>query len=66
MGSHIPMQNSNRSTSQTARYDEKQRLILAAATTIFNEKGVRGANLADIAAAVGLTTGSVTYYYNKK
>lgn len=66
MGSHIPMQNSNRSTSQTARYDEKQRLILAAATTIFNEKGVRGANLADIAAAVGLTTASVTYYYKKK
>lgn len=66
MGDRSLIQNSNRSTSQTARYDEKQRAILAAATTIFNEKWVRGANLADIAAAVGLTTASVTYYYKKK
>lgn len=52
--------------SQTTRYDEKQKAILAAATLAFNEKGVRGANLADIAAAVGLTTASITYYYKKK
>ncbi|QQO20598.1 TetR/AcrR family transcriptional regulator [Bradyrhizobium diazoefficiens] len=60
------MQESSRATPQTLRYDEKQKAILAAATLAFNERGVRGANLAEIAAAVGLTTASVTYYYKKK
>ncbi|MET4491241.1 TetR/AcrR family transcriptional regulator [Bradyrhizobium sp. LA7.1] len=66
MDSRRLIQKSNRVTSQTARYDEKQKTILAAATLAFNEKGVRGTNLADIATAVGLTTPSVTYYYKKK
>ncbi len=61
------MQKKNsRAPAQTTRYDERQKTILAAATAAFNEQGVRGANLADIAAAVGLTTASVTYYYRKK
>lgn len=59
-------QHPHQLTSQTTRYDEKQRAILAAATVIFNEKGVRGANLAEIAAAVGLTTTGLTYYYKTK
>lgn len=66
MDGRILMQKTNRATSQRTRYDEKQKAILAAATATFNEKGVRGANLADIAAAVGLNTASVTYYYKKK
>ncbi len=66
MSSRRLIQKSSRATSQTARYDEKQKAILAAATLAFNEKGVRGANLADIAGTVGLTTASVTYYYKKK
>jgi len=53
-------------TSRSLRYDEKQRAVVQAATTVFNEKGVRGANLAAIAEAVGLTTASITYYYKKK
>jgi AcrR family transcriptional regulator len=60
------IQKRRQARSQTARYDEKQKTILAAATLAFNEKGVRGTNLSDIAAAVGLTTASVTYYYKKK
>jgi AcrR family transcriptional regulator len=66
MSSRRLMQKSNRAPSQTARYDEKQKAILLAATLAFNERGVRGASLTDIAASVGLTTASVTYYYKRK
>jgi AcrR family transcriptional regulator len=52
--------------NRSSRYDEKQRAILRAATIAFNDKGVRGANLAAIAEAVSLTTASITYYYKKK
>src|SRR5918992_268475 len=51
---------------RSSRYDEKQRDILRAATIAFNRKGVHGANLTEIAKAVGLTTASITYYYKKK
>jgi AcrR family transcriptional regulator len=50
----------------TPRFQEKREAILAAAAAAFNERGVKGATLADIAAAVGLVTNSVTYYYRKK
>ena len=33
---------------------------------LFNEQGLKGATLADIAGSVGLVTNSVTYYYRKK
>jgi AcrR family transcriptional regulator len=66
MDSRRLTQKSGRASAQTARYDEKRKAILAAATLAFNEKGVRGANLAEIAAAVGLTTASISYYYQKK
>jgi AcrR family transcriptional regulator len=66
MDGRILMQKTNQATSLRTRYDEKQRAILSAATAAFNEKGVRGANLAGIAAAVGLNTASITYYYKKK
>lgn len=52
--------------ARPSRYDEKQQAILRAATVAFNRKGVRGANLAEIADAVGLTTASITYYYKRK
>lgn len=50
----------------TRRYVEKREQIVAAASEILNAKGVRGATLADVAASVGLTTPSVTYYFKKK
>lgn len=50
----------------TPRYQEKRDAVLGAAALLFNERGVKGATLADIAAAVGLVTNSVTYYYRKK
>ncbi len=48
------------------RFQEKREAVLAAAARLFNEHGVKGATLADIAASVGLVTNSVTYYYRKK
>ncbi|GAP37671.1 TetR/AcrR family transcriptional regulator [Piscinibacter sakaiensis] len=51
---------------QTPRYQEKREAILDAAVRRFDEHGVRGATLADIAGSVGLVTNSVTYYYRKK
>ena len=33
---------------------------------LFNQKGVKGTTLADVAQSVGLITNSVTYYYRKK
>ncbi|MEO8754262.1 MAG: TetR/AcrR family transcriptional regulator [Casimicrobiaceae bacterium] len=50
----------------TPRYREKREAILSAAALLFNEHGLRGATLADIAGSVGLVTNSVTYYYRKK
>ncbi|HSI51615.1 MAG TPA: TetR/AcrR family transcriptional regulator [Ideonella sp.] len=50
----------------TPRYQEKREAILAGAAALFNERGVKGATLADIAGSVGLVTNSVTYYYRKK
>ena len=52
--------------AQTPRFQEKREAVLAAAALLFNEHGVKGATLADIAASVGLVTNSVTYYYRKK
>lgn len=54
------------STAQTLRFQEKREALLQAAVAVFNERGVKGATLADIAGRVGLVTNSVTYYYRKK
>jgi AcrR family transcriptional regulator len=50
----------------TPRYQEKREGVLNAAAVLFNQRGVKGATLSDIAASVGLVTNSVTYYYRKK
>jgi AcrR family transcriptional regulator len=50
----------------TARYELKREAILDAATVILNRAGVRGLTLGDAAAAVGLSTTSVTYYFKRK
>jgi AcrR family transcriptional regulator len=53
-------------TPQTVRFLGMREALLAAAVLQFNEQGVRGATLGDIAASVGLVTTSLTYYYRKK
>ncbi|HEU5293782.1 MAG TPA: TetR/AcrR family transcriptional regulator [Burkholderiaceae bacterium] len=50
----------------TSRYQEKRESVLNAAAMLFNQRGVKGATLSDIAGSVGLVTNSVTYYYRKK
>ena len=48
------------------RYARKKDAIVSAATGILNRRGVKGMTLADVAAAVDLSTTSVTYYFKKK
>jgi len=60
------MPTSITTSPQTPRYQEKREAILSAAALLFNEHGLRGATLTDIAGNVGLVTNSVTYYYRKK
>ncbi|MFD0461099.1 TetR/AcrR family transcriptional regulator [Microvirga aerilata] len=51
---------------QTKRYEQKRQAILDAAVRLFNQKGLKGTTLADVAQSVGLITNSVTYYYRKR
>ncbi|WP_371820186.1 TetR/AcrR family transcriptional regulator [Verticiella alkaliphila] len=51
---------------QSPRFQAKRDAILDAAASLFNQMGVKGATLSDIAARVGLITTSVTYYYRRK
>lgn len=51
---------------RTPRFRDKRETILDGAARLFNEKGVRGGMLAEVAAQVGLATNSLTYYYRRK
>ena len=53
-------------TPQTSRFERKREAILETAATLFNERGLNGTTIADVAQGVGLLTTSVTYYYRKK
>ena len=57
---------SNALPRQTKRYEQKRQAILDGAVQLFNQKGLKGTTLADVAQSVGLITNSVTYYYRKK
>ncbi|CAN5332890.1 TetR/AcrR family transcriptional regulator [soil metagenome] len=48
------------------RYERRRLTIIAAATGLLNVHGAVGMRLADVAAKLGLTTTSVTYYYKRK
>src|SRR4051812_4263525 len=50
----------------TGRFERKREAILDAATVLLNLYGVKGLTLGDAAAAVGLSTTSVTYYFKRK
>jgi AcrR family transcriptional regulator len=54
------------SPPQTQRFEQKREAILDAAARLFNDKGLKGATLSEVAQSVGLITTSVTYYYKKK
>lgn len=53
-------------TRGTARFQDKREAILDGAARLFNEHGVKGGLLCDVARHVGLATNSLTYYYRKK
>lgn len=65
-GSSRPPPPMPKRSPQTSRYQEKREAVLNSAAVLFNERGVKGATLSDIATSVGLVTNSVTYYYRKK
>ena len=50
----------------TDRFAKKREAILDAATEILNRQGVKGLTLGVAAAAVNLSTTSVTYYFKRK
>jgi AcrR family transcriptional regulator len=50
----------------TDRFERKREAILDAATKLLNCRGVKGLTLGDAAAAVDLSTTSVTYYFRRK
>jgi AcrR family transcriptional regulator len=50
----------------TDRFERKREAILDAATGLLNTRGVKGLTLGVAAAAVGLSTTSVTYYFRRK
>ncbi len=50
----------------TDRFERKREAILDAATLIMNRRGVKGLTLGVTAAAVDLSTTSVTYYFKRK
>ena len=50
----------------TDRFRKKREAILDASTVILNQHGVKGLTLAVAAAAVDLSTTSVTYYFKRK
>ena len=52
--------------ASTDRYARKKDAIIAAAAETLNVQGIKGMTLADVAAKVGLSTTSVTYYFRKK
>lgn len=53
-------------TETTTRFQDKRESILDGAARMFNQHGVSGAKLSDVAQSVGLATNSLTYYYRKK
>jgi AcrR family transcriptional regulator len=49
-----------------SRQRNKRDQIIAAASALIHEQGIRGMTLAEVAALVGLSTTSVTYYFKRK
>jgi AcrR family transcriptional regulator len=60
------MEQQVQAARMTQRYVKKRDAILHAAAQLFNQHGLKGGTLSDVAGRVGLSTNSVTYYYKKK
>jgi AcrR family transcriptional regulator len=53
-------------TRATERFEDKREAILDGAARLFNQQGIKGGLLSDLARRVGLATNSLTYYYRRK
>lgn len=53
-------------SSQTARFADKREALIASASGLLNEHGIRGTTLSAVAEGVGLAKNSVTYYFRHK
>lgn len=53
-------------TRGTERFEDKREAILDGAARLFNQHGIKGGLLSELAQHVGLATNSLTYYYRKK
>jgi AcrR family transcriptional regulator len=62
----ISVGGSSESGADTSRYEKRRQAILDAAAHLFNEKGVKGATLADVAERLGLGATAISYYYPTK
>ena len=56
----------NTTSSQTAKFADKREALIASASALLNEHGIRGTTLAAVAEGVGLVKNSVTYYFRRK
>lgn len=54
------------SPSQTAKFADKREALIASASDLLNEHGIRGTTLSAVAEGVGLAKNSVTYYFRRK
>src|SRR6218665_4212593 len=50
----------------TGRYKQKSEAILNAAARLFDENGIKGTMLSEVARPAGLNTNSITSYFKKK
>src|SRR6478609_3751676 len=50
----------------TARFQDKRETILDGAARLFNQQGINGGMLSEVARDVGLAPNSLTYYYRRK
>ncbi len=53
-------------TETTARFQDKRERILDGAARLFNQQGINGGMLSEVARNVGLAPNSLTYYYRRK
>jgi AcrR family transcriptional regulator len=53
-------------TRGTERFEDKREIILDGAARLFNQHGIKGGLLSELAQRVGLATNSLTYYYRRK
>ncbi|PZP93474.1 MAG: TetR/AcrR family transcriptional regulator [Variovorax paradoxus] len=56
----------NTSPAQTTKFADKREALIASASGLLNEHGIRGTTLSAVAEGVGLVKNSVTYYFRRK